>query len=114
MDFSKFDCQKRKIEITNKSVSNVKSQETQMSSNDFAHIVPGKVVTWSAEGALAFGVVLSKDLTNGTCVVKTNDQTVTVELKLVSRLPAGCTGCGDMSRGGCLVFGSCGGGPPPS
>ena len=86
-----------------------------MNSNDFADIVPGNVVTWPAENTLAVGVVVSKDVTNGTCVVKVTDTTVTVELKILSPLPAGCMGCGDMSRGGCLVFGSCGGGRgPPS
>ena len=87
-----------------------------MSTNDFAYIVPGNVVTWPAGTTLAFGVVVSKDVANGTCVVKMTDQTVTVDLKVLSPLQTGCTGCGDMSRGGCLVFGSCGGGPgaPPS
>ena len=86
-----------------------------MSTNEFVHILPGSVVTWATETdpKFRFGVVVSKDIGAGTCVVKTlehEEQTSVVKLKALM-VHTGCTGCGDMSRGGCLVFGSCGGGP---
>jgi len=87
-----------------------------MSTDTFVNILPGRLVTWSTEtSGVAFGIVISKDTAAGTCVVKTiSDESVILQLKAVI-VQTGCTGCGDMSRGGCLVFGSCGGGPgaPP-
>ena len=92
-------------------------------SKTFANILPGRLVTWPTEAApqYRFGIVVSKDTDAGTCVVKTitngtqtGDESLVVQLKALT-VQTGCTGCGDMSRGGCLVFGSCGGGPgaPP-
>jgi hypothetical protein len=92
-----------------------------MSTNTFVNILPGSLVTWSTETRQpCFGVVVSKEIEAGTCVVRTipngrdGEESVVVQLKALT-VQTGCTGCGDMSRGGCLVFGSCGGGPggPP-
>ena len=79
----------------------------KMSTNNIA---PGLMVFWSKEdNELCVGRVLSTDTTSGKCVVQLTDKTVDVDIKVLTVIPPGCTGCGDMSRGGCLVFGSCGG-----
>jgi len=94
-----------------------------MSTNTFVNIQPGHTVTWATGKIPQYwaGVVASKDVAAGTCVIDTFscggeriNQSVVVELKELT-VQTGCTGCGDMSRGGCLVFGSCGGAPgtPP-
>jgi hypothetical protein len=83
----------------------------KMSMDNEQNIAPGRMVFWSKEdGEVCVGRVLSADTKLGKCVVQLNDRPVDVNIKVLKVIPPGCTGCGDMSRGGCLVFGSCGGG----
>lgn len=77
----------------------------------YAHIIPGTKVWWTTDyesSHIWAGTVVIKDIARGTCAIQVADR-IYPAVDIAWLKVSACSGCGDMTRGGCLVFGSCGG-----